>query len=226
MPQAGTPALAGTDGSQSGLVGGLRSFADNRNTPRLVSSVIQECFQMKAQCVRLLTLVIPLMLLAGCSSMQGKKDQTRAGEGAGAAAVETRGAGGAEANTSSARQGGWTGNPLDDPNSPLATRTILFDFDSSTIRSEFLPVLRAHAGYLSSHASQRVTLEGHTDERGTREYNLALGERRAKVVMQFLMAEGVGGDQLRTISYGEERPVDPGQNEEAWARNRRVELVY
>jgi peptidoglycan-associated lipoprotein len=191
-----------------------------------VFSVIQECFQMKAQCIRLLMLVIPLVLLGGCSSMQGKgKDQGKAGEGAGAA-VETRGAGGAEASTGGARQGAWTGNPLDDPNSPLATRTILFDFDSSTIKSEFLPVLRAHAGYLSTHASQRVTLEGHTDERGTREYNLALGERRANAVKQFLMAEGVGDDQLRTISYGEERSVDPGQNEEAWARNRRVELVY
>jgi len=195
---------------------------------------------MKAQFVRILTLVIPLLLLGGCSSTPSK-DEDKAGVGAGAS-VETRGAGergwrgergergtgaGEEADTSSVHgHGAWASASLDDPNSPLATRTILFDFDSSNIRSDFVEVLRAHAGYLAAHSTVQVTLEGHGDERGTREYNLALGERRAHAVKQFLMAEGVGGDQLREISYGEERPVDPGQNEDAWARNRRVELVY
>jgi peptidoglycan-associated lipoprotein len=134
---------------------------------------------------------------------------------------------GEEADTSGARRhGAWAGTSLDDPNSPLAIRTILFDFDSSDIRYDFVDVLRAHAGYLAANPSTQVTLEGHADERGTREYNLALGERRAHAVKQFLMAEGVGVSQLREISYGEERPVDPGQNEEAWEHNRRVELVY
>jgi len=188
---------------------------------------------MKAQFVRMLTLVLPLLLLGGCSSTPSK-DEDKAGASAGAGtAVETRGAGerggltAEEASTSGARgRGSWAGASLDDPNSPLAIRTILFEFDSSDIRSDFVDVLRAHAGYLAGNPSVQVTLEGHADERGTREYNLALGERRAHAVKQFLMAEGVGGNQLREISYGEERAVDPGQSEESWARNRRVELVY
>jgi peptidoglycan-associated lipoprotein len=126
-----------------------------------------------------------------------------------------------------ANQGGaWTGNPLDNPNSLLSTRTIYFDFDQSTIRSEFIDVLRAHAAYLNTNRSIGVMIEGHADERGSREYNIALGERRANTIQRFLEAEGVSPSQINTISYGEERAAAFGQDEASWAENRRGVLAY
>ncbi len=103
---------------------------------------------------------------------------------------------------------------------------IYFDFDSSEIRRESRDVLEAHAGYLSENSATRIVLEGHTDERGSKEYNMALGERRAESVERFLTVNGVSADQLETVSYGEERPAVDESNEEAWAKNRRVEIIY
>ncbi len=179
---------------------------------------------MKIRISKLVAVAAALLLLAGCSGMDTKDE----GEGAeGAKVEEGSGADGEGATTSGAYgQGDWAGASLDDPNSPLATRTIYFAFNSSDIDGEYISVLRAHAGYLAANPSVRVTLEGHADERGTREYNLALGEHRARRVQQFMLAEGVGSDQFSVISYGEERPVDDGGGENAWSRNRRVELVY
>lgn len=125
-----------------------------------------------------------------------------------------------------AGRGGYTSADLNDPSSPLYQRTIYFEYDSSDIRPQFIDVLRAHASYLSTNPAASLTLDGHTDERGTREYNLALGESRANAVRRFLIAEGASGGQIRTMSYGEERPADPGHSESSWALNRRVELVY
>lgn len=117
-------------------------------------------------------------------------------------------------------------SPLDDPNSPLYEKVVYFDYDTAEIRPEGVALLRTHAGYIYQTPSARVTLEGHTDERGTRDYNLALGERRADAVQRFLVAEGVPADRLSRLSYGEERPAEPGSSERAWSLNRRVELVY
>jgi peptidoglycan-associated lipoprotein len=115
---------------------------------------------------------------------------------------------------------------FDDPSSPLFQRVIYFDYDTSDIQPQFVEVLRAHARYLATNPGRSITLEGHTDERGTREYNLALADQRASTVRRFMLAEGVGSGQLSTLSYGEERPAQPGHGEEAWVLNRRVELVY
>ena len=101
-----------------------------------------------------------------------------------------------------------------------------FDFDQSTIKQDGKAALMAHAVYLSANSSARVVLEGHADERGTVEYNLALGERRAMAVRRFLMANGASADQLEVVSFGEERPVATGHNEASWAENRRVVLNY
>ena len=101
-----------------------------------------------------------------------------------------------------------------------------FDFDQSTIKQDGKAALMAHAAYLSANSSARVVLEGHADERGTVEYNLALGERRAMAVRRFLMANGASADQLEVVSFGEERPVATGHNEASWAENRRVVLNY
>ena len=117
-------------------------------------------------------------------------------------------------------------SPLDDPNSPLYKKVVYFDYDTAEIRPDATDLLRAHAGYMYRTPGVSVTLEGHTDERGTRDYNLALGERRADAVQRFLVAEGVPTEKLRRLSYGEERPADPASSERAWALNRRVELVY
>ena len=101
-----------------------------------------------------------------------------------------------------------------------------FDFDRSDVRGEFAELLAAHADYLVKNPNVKVRLEGHADERGTPEYNIALGERRAKAVKKYLMSLGVLASQLNTVSYGEEMPLVTAHNEEAWAKNRRAVLVY
>ncbi len=115
---------------------------------------------------------------------------------------------------------------LDEPDSPLATRRVHFAFDSSDIRDDDIPILEAHAEFLREHPDERMTIEGHTDERGSREYNLALGERRAEAVERLLRANGARSDQLEVVSYGEEDPLVDESNEDAWAENRRAELLY
>ena len=107
-----------------------------------------------------------------------------------------------------------------------AANTIYFDFNSSDVRRESRTVLEAHAAYLSADDSVSVVLEGHTDERGSSEYNMALGERRAKSVARFLKVNDVNEDQIETVSYGEEKPAVDESNEDAWAQNRRVEINY
>jgi peptidoglycan-associated lipoprotein len=108
----------------------------------------------------------------------------------------------------------------------LATRVVYFDFDSSEIKGTGTDVVAAHAKYLAAHSGTRVRLEGHTDERGSREYNIGLGERRAQSVRRALLLQGAADAQISTVSYGEERPAAPGHDEAAWAKNRRVEIMY
>lgn len=115
---------------------------------------------------------------------------------------------------------------FDNPASLLSKRVIYFDFDKSTVRPEFRGIVSAHAAYTAAHTSARVTLEGHADERGSREYNLGLGERRGNAVMGLMSAQGSRGNQLNVVSYGEERPVCRVSDETCWSQNRRVEIVY
>jgi peptidoglycan-associated lipoprotein len=105
-------------------------------------------------------------------------------------------------------------------------RLVYFAFDSSAVDAESRSVIEANAAYLAANPQARVTLEGHTDERGTREYNLALGERRAQSVERVLRSGGIASNRISTVSFGEEKPVAPGQGEQAWGQNRRVEFVY
>ncbi|NND69278.1 MAG: peptidoglycan-associated lipoprotein Pal [Halioglobus sp.] len=115
---------------------------------------------------------------------------------------------------------------FDNSESLLSKRVIYFDFDKSNVKAEYRDIIAAHAAYLGAHSSARVTLEGHADERGTREYNLGLGERRGNSVTGLLSAGGGSGSQLDVVSYGEERPVCRVSNEDCWWQNRRVEIVY
>ena len=108
----------------------------------------------------------------------------------------------------------------------LAKRVVHFDYDSSDLSNEDYQTLQAHAQFLMANAKSRLALTGHTDERGTREYNMALGERRAKAVQSYLVTNGVNAGQLEAVSYGKEMPINAGHNEAAWKENRRVELNY
>ncbi len=169
-----------------------------------------------------LLLIFSVAFLAACEGTTGttKDDSTVTSSGSGSSSSGS-------ASTSATGSGSaWAGHPLDDPDSLLAKRTVYFDYDESVILDQDRAILEAHAQYLSQNLSAAITLEGHTDERGTREYNLALGERRAISVRQFMSLLGASGQQLRTVSYGEEQPAALGHNEEAWAQNRRVEIIY
>jgi peptidoglycan-associated lipoprotein len=108
----------------------------------------------------------------------------------------------------------------------LRQRVVYFDFDRADVKSEAQAILACHGKYLSDRPSAQVTLEGHADERGSREYNLGLGERRGNAVSGALQANGGSAGQLNVVSYGEERSVADGHDEDSWSKNRRVEIVY
>jgi peptidoglycan-associated lipoprotein len=164
-------------------------------------------------------ILVLVAVLAGCSTKGGT------GEGAG---VEDRGTAAEGGAYASGAEGAGTfgGYSLDDPNSPLARRVIYFEYDSAEIAYEDQDLLLAHAGYLAANPATHITLEGHADERGSREYNIGLGDRRAQSVMRVLELNGVSAAQVSIVSYGEEKPAVEGQSETAWRMNRRVELVY
>ncbi|HKT71696.1 MAG TPA: peptidoglycan-associated lipoprotein Pal [Steroidobacteraceae bacterium] len=158
--------------------------------------------------------------IAGCGSKHPKPDTS---------ASSDQSANGADTSGADAANAGQAGQDDETPGPQaglLAKRVIYFDFDSSEIKGDGTDIVAAHAKYLASHASARVRLEGNTDERGSREYNIGLGERRAQAVRRALLLQGAAETQLSTVSYGEERPAVVGNDESAWSRNRRVEIVY
>ena len=108
-----------------------------------------------------------------------------------------------------------------EPNEPLVFADVYFDYDKSDIRSDARPTLEKISSWLQEHAGVQLMIEGHCDERGSNEYNLALGEQRALSIRRYLVGLGLDAERLHTVSYGEEKPLDPGHNEEAWAKNRR-----
>jgi peptidoglycan-associated lipoprotein len=117
-------------------------------------------------------------------------------------------------------------DPLNDPNSPLAKRSIYFDFDSYAVRDDYQPLLQQHAQYLKSHPERHVLIQGNTDERGTSEYNLALGQKRAEAVRRSMSLLGVADTQMEAVSLGKEKPQATGHDEASWAQNRRADLAY
>jgi peptidoglycan-associated lipoprotein len=120
----------------------------------------------------------------------------------------------------------FLGPEFSDPNNPLSRSTIYFMLDSSEVQPDFIQVINAHAQYLVAHPNQKLTLEGHADERGSPEYNIALGDQRAKAVAGMMKAQGVSDGQLELVSYGEEKPAVFGSDEGSYERNRRVEISY
>jgi len=105
-------------------------------------------------------------------------------------------------------------------------RTFYFDYDQSSVKTQSRPALAAHAAFLEANPASKILLEGHSDERGTKGYNIALGESRAKSIARFLVVNGVSLSQIEVLSYGEEKPADASHNDEAWAQNRRVYIEY
>jgi peptidoglycan-associated lipoprotein len=166
---------------------------------------------------------IALMALLSACSTAGKK-------GEGEATVEDRstaaGAEGGVEATGAAGAGGFGAYALDDPNSPLSKRVVYFEYDSFEVMPEDRELISAHATYLAAHPEQTVVLEGHADERGSREYNIALGDQRGQSVRRMLEFQGVAPNQIQVLSYGEEKPAVEGHDESAWRLNRRVELIY
>ncbi|MEA3412061.1 MAG: peptidoglycan-associated lipoprotein Pal [Pseudomonadota bacterium] len=174
-------------------------------------------------------LAVGLLVSGGCSSTGGKRGDAGAeadAQGAQAAQEGAAGEAGVGQATPLGEDPDLSLTALDDPDSIVAVRVVYFDYDSSELTESSREVLIAHGKLLANNTQQKVRLEGHTDERGSREYNLGLGERRAWSVSQMLMAEGVGGDQLEVVSYGEETPADYGHDDRAYQQNRRVEIVY
>ncbi len=166
-----------------------------------------------------IVLMAAALVLSGCASKRPKPAPETAAPAAGAGA-EGAGAAGANAEGGGEEE---TGGPMA---GLLATRTVYFDFDSAVIKGQGVDVVAAHAKYLAANPGARVRLEGNTDERGSREYNIGLGERRAQSVRQAMLLQGVSDSQITTVSYGEERPAVLGHTEAAWAKNRRVDIVY
>lgn len=117
-------------------------------------------------------------------------------------------------------------DPLDDPSGPLSKRSVFFAYDSSAVPSEYQDLISMHADYLKKHHQRQVVVEGNTDARGSREYNLALGQRRAESVKQAFEVLGVAENQLEAVSYGKEKPLALGSTEADFAKNRRADIVY
>ncbi|HEX2390859.1 MAG TPA: peptidoglycan-associated lipoprotein Pal [Casimicrobiaceae bacterium] len=169
--------------------------------------------------------------LAGCSSTpttEAPVDERSAGAGAGApgsSGAQTGGAAGGGV-TGSATGSGVGGNPLRDPNNVLSKRSVYFDFDSFVVKEEYRPLVEAHARYLQQNRNARMTVQGNTDERGSREYNIALGQKRADSVKRMMMLLGATEGQIETVSFGKEKPRNPGHDESAWAENRRDDILY
>jgi peptidoglycan-associated lipoprotein len=117
-------------------------------------------------------------------------------------------------------------NPLNDPNNILSKRSIYFEYDRYDIKSEYMDLIDAHANYLQKNSKVKITIQGNADDRGSHEYNLALGQRRAVALKKVLNLKGVSDTQIETVSFGEEKPKAEGHNEQSWSQNRRDDIVY
>jgi peptidoglycan-associated lipoprotein len=167
------------------------------------------------------------LLLAACQSTTTKDAGAPVEERNPAAAP----GGATTKGTSAAGVGGTAtgaapGNPLKDPSSPLSKRIVYFDFDSYIVKDEYKPMIEAHGHYLQANRNARMTIQGNTDERGSREYNIALGQRRADALKKMLILYGATEIQIETVSFGKEKPRRDGHDEASWTENRRDEIVF
>lgn len=169
---------------------------------------------------KLIVSIVLVNLLAACASKKPPEPAAEAPKPAPVAAAPE------EPKAAPAPMARAEADPLNDPNSILAKRSTYYPFDVSVVQEEDKPVVQAHAKYLSEHANRNVRLEGNCDERGSTEYNLALGQRRADGVKKMLQLGGAKAGQLESVSYGEEKPRASGHDEASWAQNRRTDIKY
>lgn len=179
---------------------------------------------------RWMTMFAVVGLLVGCASTPEEEAGAKVEEAkpvvAAPRAQSTPRAPAKDLSGSGTRSDGVGGDPLKDPNNILSRRSIFFDYDQFTVKEEFKPVVAAHARYLQQNRSASATVQGHADERGSREYNLALGQKRADAVKQMMTLLGAPASQIETVSFGEEKPRAQGASEQAYAENRRADIVY
>jgi peptidoglycan-associated lipoprotein len=179
--------------------------------------------------MRLAACAAAALLVAACASTPLEEQPAAPVTDASAGAADAKpGAGAADPRAVARVDAGSSKgiDPLNDPASPLSKRSIYFDFDSFVVKPEFQGVVEAHGKFLVANPSRRVTIEGNADERGSREYNLALGQKRADAVKSRLRLLGVPESQMESVSFGEEKPRSTGNDEAAWAENRRADLNY
>ena len=161
--------------------------------------------------------VAALLALGACSSGVKLDDTANAGAG---------GKGTPSADARNVAPVDVSRDPLNDPNSPLAKRSVYFDFDSYSVKPDYQGMLSQHAKYLVANKGRRILIQGNTDERGTSEYNLALGQKRAEAVRRSMSSLGVPESQMEAVSLGKEKPKATGHDEAAWAENRRADITY
>lgn len=166
-------------------------------------------------------------VLAGCSTQPSAPvdDQSAAAAAAGAK-PGTSTSGTTPSGVSGTATGAGAMSPLKDPNNILSKRSVYFEFDSFVVEDKYKAQVDAHARYLTGNKTAKVTLQGNTDERGSREYNIALGQKRAEAVKRVLVLMGAQDVVIETVSYGKEKPRREGHDEAAWAENRRVDIIY
>ena len=174
------------------------------------------------------TLLVIAILAGACSSSGRTKTYGADGGGLGIGGPKVGKYGNGpspndSAAGSAARNGGIS---PDDPSGPLAKRIIYFVYDSSEVQPEYLTVINNHANFLAANKAKAIVLQGHADERGSPEYNIALGEQRAQSVAKLMKLQGVADSQMQIVSFGEEKPAVNGHDENAWQQNRRVEITY
>jgi peptidoglycan-associated lipoprotein len=170
-----------------------------------------------------LTLAVAAIVASGCASKEEKQAEVTQPP---VTSTQKPPSGTNPGITTPNQQTRLGGNELTDPNSPLSKRSVYFDFDSNAVKDEYQGLVQAHSRYLGDKRDTRIRIEGNTDERGSREYNLALGQRRAEAVKKVMTVLGVQDGRVETISYGEEKPKSNGHDEQAWAQNRRADIKY
>lgn len=176
--------------------------------------------------------VLLAMMLAACAGKQVKQEPKAAVEDKSPSTTQTmpsepaKPADTAGAETAPMADQSMSMNPLKDPNNILSKRSVYFDFDRDEVKPEYRALVEAHAKYLSEHADAKVVLQGNADDRGSREYNLALGQRRAVAAKKVMNVLNVNDRQIETVSYGEEKQRCSDQNESCWAENRRVDIIH
>jgi peptidoglycan-associated lipoprotein len=163
--------------------------------------------------------------LAACSNSAVKDKPAAPVVDSGSSSSQTAGANDG-ASTGSASQDSANGNPLKDPNNILSKRSVYFDFDKDEVKAEYRPLVEAHAKYLQANPNAKLAIQGNADNRGSREYNLALGQRRSVAVKKAMNLAGAQDKQIETVSYGEEKAAQTCKHDACWSKDRRADVVY